>query len=181
MKKPRTKDREQILEYFEHRTPALNSRRPITEKEKSAVLSTFDAFNDYQTVATIAEKAQLSPERTKTICFKLSLLELLYFDNRETNPKEFEHAKHSRSTWIFKLKYTYKKPSVRLVPNIPLFNLPDSSRERLDKTLQKLKEDLRRYGVEADTLKIGDTIQVHIKGTPGGLLVAAKHLTDRRF
>ena len=180
MKKPKTKDREQILEYFEHRTPALNSRRPITEKEKSAVLSTFDAFNDYQTVATIAEKARLSPERTKTICFKLSLLDQLYFDNRDTNPNEFKYAKHGRSTWIFKRKYKYSD-AVRLVPNSPLFNLPDSSRERLDKTLDRLKEDLRRYGVEADTLKIGDTIQVHIKGTPGGLLVAAKHLTNRRF
>ena len=67
------------------------------------------------------------------------------------------------------------------MPNTPLFSVPESSRDRPDITLEKLKDDLRRYGVECDTLKIGDVLQIHVKGTNGGLLVAAKHMAQRSF
>ncbi len=179
MEKPKTNNKELILEYMEHRCPKLNSRASITEDEKYMVLDTFDRFNEFLQVKTIARLCDMTPERTKTVCFYLCTLGKMEFETRETNPKEFKHAKHGRATWVFRCAEEPKP--IRLVPNSPLFNLPDSSRDRLETTLNKLKEDLRRYGLECDTLKIGDTLQIHVKGTPGGLLVAAKHMAQRSF
>ena len=179
MRRPRTEDRETILEYMDFRCPGINSRSPVTDEEMNAVLEAFDRFNEFQSVADIAEKTRLTPDRTKTICFYLCLKESLTFETRETCPQEFAHAKHGRATWIFR---RIEAPApVRLIPNQPLFNLPDSSRDRLESALEKLRDDLRRYGLECDTLKIGDVLQVHIKGTPGGLLCAARHMAHRSF
>ena len=179
MIKPKTSSREKLLEYMASRTPSLNSKAAITQKELDIVLNAFDNWNDYQTVTTIAKKTNMSQERTKTICFKLCLLSKLKFETRETNSYEFKNGKHGRSLWVF--KSSQEKKPIRLVPNTPLFSVPESSRDRLDITLEKLKDDLRRYGVECDTLKIGDVLQIHVKGTNGGLLVAAKHMAQRSF
>ena len=179
MRKPKTTDREKILEYMEHRSPSINSRAPITKEESDKILDAFDRFNDYKSVSLLADKTGISPERTKTICFHLSVIGKMQFENRETCPQEFANAKHGRATWVFRCS---EPPApVRLIPNSPLFNVPQTGRERMDSALSKLREELTRYGVEVDTLKIGDTLQVHVKGSPGGLLVAAKYMAHRRF
>lgn len=181
MEKPKTTNKDLILNYMEFKSPGLNSRRPITEEEIAKVKDTFDRFNDFKTIKEISIKTELRKERVISICFYLCCREELDFENRETDIDEFKNAKHGRAYWVFKL-FKEDEP-VRLIPNTPLFqiNAPDSSRDRLSKALETLKENLERYGVLVSASSFRDEINIRVAGTPGGLLVAAKFLGQRGF
>ncbi|MEC8257201.1 MAG: hypothetical protein VXZ87_03935 [Bacteroidota bacterium] len=178
MRRPKTDNREIIKDYMFYRLPSINSSSPISEHEENMILNLFDRFNEYKTITSIAQDMNISKDRAKTICFKLCLKKCLTFENRYTAPKKFIKSKYGRSFWIFRRAESTTRP-IRLVPNTPLFSFPESSRDRLQHTLETLKNDLQRYGLECDTLKIGDTLQIHIKGSNGGLLVAARHMAQR--